>query len=78
MKNNRKKFSAMLIAPDIIECRKNHQGILIAPFNDQKAKGIGYNISPSNLVYSIKKVFRKRFLTVKKAAILTLIQMILY
>lgn len=55
MKNNRKKFSAMLIAPDIIECRKNHQGILIAPFNDQKAKGIGYNISPSNLVYSIKK-----------------------
>lgn len=55
MKNNRKKFSTMLTAPDIIECRKNHQGILIAPFNEQKAKGIGYNISPSDLVYSIKK-----------------------
>lgn len=55
MKNNKKNFTRMLMSPDIIKCRKNHKGILIAPFSDQKAKGIGYNISPSNLVYSIKK-----------------------
>lgn len=55
MNENMNKFSAMLTEPDIIECRKKHQGILIAPFDAKKAKGIGYNISPSDLIYSIKK-----------------------
>ena len=55
MNEHMNKFSTMLTEPDIIECRKKHQGILIAPFDAKKAKGIGYNISPSDLIYSIKK-----------------------
>lgn len=48
-------YSKMLTEPDIVECRNNHEGIIIAPFNKNKAKGIGYNISPSDLVYSTQK-----------------------
>jgi deoxycytidine triphosphate deaminase len=48
-------YSKMLTEPDIIECRNIHEGIIIAPFNKNKAKGIGYNISPSDLLYSTQK-----------------------
>ena len=35
--------------------RYKSRGILIAPFDESKCKGIGYNISPSELCYSVKK-----------------------
>lgn len=47
--------SAMFNAPDIKECRENLSNIIIAPFHDQKAKGIGYNLSASDLIYSLRK-----------------------
>lgn len=49
------KFSKLLTAPEIKQCRKQLKGILIAPFNENKAKGIGYNLSCSDLLYSTKK-----------------------
>lgn len=55
MLHNKQSYSRMLTEPDIIECRKNHRGIIITPFNKNKAKGIGYNLSPSDLFYSLKK-----------------------
>lgn len=38
---------------DIKQCRKELRDILIAPFDEAKCKGVGYNLSPSELCYSV-------------------------
>lgn len=40
---------------EFLTCRRELRDILIAPFDESKCKGIGYNISPSELCYSVKK-----------------------
>lgn len=42
-------------AQEFLACRRELRDILIAPFDESKCKGIGYNISPSELCYSVKK-----------------------
>ena len=42
-------------AREFLACRRELRDILIAPFDESKCKGIGYNISPSELCYSVKK-----------------------
>ena len=54
-KDNYKKYTTQMTASEIKECRKSLKGIIIAPYQDKKAKGIGYNLSPSELVYSLRK-----------------------
>lgn len=49
------KNTVLLNAQDIKEQRKSLDGIVIAPFTERNAKGIGYNLSPSELIYSLKK-----------------------
>lgn len=49
------KNTVLLNAQDIRERRKSLDGIVIAPFTEENAKGIGYNLSPSELIYSLKK-----------------------
>lgn len=44
-----------LNAPDIKECRENLSKLTIAPFDNKRAKGIGYNLSASDLIYSLRK-----------------------
>ena len=44
-------------ARELLACRRELRGILIAPFNKTKCKGLGYNISPSELCYSVKKKY---------------------
>ena len=36
-----------LTSNDIKECRRELKDILIAPFDESKCKGVGYNLSPS-------------------------------
>lgn len=50
-----KKRTITLTAAEISVCRQSLDGIIIAPYLEQHAKGIGYNLSPSELVYSQKK-----------------------
>ncbi len=40
---------------DIKKCRKELRDILIAPFDEAKCKGVGYNLSPSELCYSVNR-----------------------
>lgn len=42
-------------AQEFLACRRELRDILIAPFDESKCKGVGYNISPSELCYSVKK-----------------------
>lgn len=44
-------------ARELLVCRRELRDILIAPFSESKCKGIGYNISPSELCYSVKKKY---------------------
>jgi hypothetical protein len=48
-----------------MSCRKNLQDILIAPFDEAKCKGVGYNLSPTELCYSVKK---KRLLKIHRTS----------
>jgi len=50
-------------AREILTCRQELRDILIAPFDEAKCKGIGYNLSPSELCYSVKK---KRLLQIHR------------
>ena len=54
-----------LTAKEIMICRHELSDILIAPFDESKCKGVGYNISPSELCYSVRK---KRMLQVHRTA----------
>lgn len=44
-----------LSSQDIKECRRELKEILIAPFDESKCKGVGYNLSPSELCYSVNR-----------------------
>lgn len=44
-----------LIANDYLEARENLQDVIIVPFDKNKAKGTGYNLSPTTLIYSVNK-----------------------
>ena len=44
-------------ARELLACRRELRDILIAPFSESKCRGIGYNISPSELCYSVKKKY---------------------
>ena len=44
-----------LTSNDIKECRRELKDILIAPFDESKCKGVGYNLSPSELCYSVNR-----------------------
>lgn len=52
---NDAKTSLLVTAPIIEEYRKEIKHVMIAPFQKENAKGIGYNLSPSELVYSLRK-----------------------
>lgn len=54
-----------LTSNEIIKCRQNLEGIIIAPFEFEKAKGIGYNLSLSEMIYSIT---RKRLVPIYRDA----------
>lgn len=54
-----------LTAKEILTCRTQLRDILIAPFDESKCKGVGYNISPSELCYSVRK---KRLLQIHRTA----------
>ena len=42
-----------LLAEDYRKARKEVSDIVIAPFDENKAKGVGYNLAASMLVYSV-------------------------
>lgn len=44
-----------LTAKDFVQCREELAGIIVAPFNKAHAKGVGYNFSLSEMIYSITK-----------------------
>ena len=44
-----------LTSKEIIKCREELSGLIIAPFDKSKAKGVGYNLSLSEMIYSISK-----------------------
>lgn len=44
-----------LTSKEITECRERLSGLIIAPFEKSKAKGVGYNLSLSEMIYSISK-----------------------
>lgn len=46
---------AHLTAKDFLEYREQLSGIVIAPFDPMKAKGVGYNFSLSEMIYSITR-----------------------
>lgn len=50
---------------DIMKCRQELKDILIAPFDDSKCKGVGYNLSPTELCYSVN---RHRLLRIHRTA----------
>lgn len=50
-----------LSSEDIKNCRKELRDIVIAPFNAEHAKGVGYNFSLSEMIYSTRK---KRLTTI--------------
>ena len=47
--------NSQMTAKDIIQSMIDLDGIVIAPFNKDRAKGVGYNISMTRLVYSLSK-----------------------
>ena len=47
-----KKKVGPLIAADYLEARRDLKDVIIVPFDENKAKGTGYNLSPSTLIYS--------------------------
>ena len=50
-----KKKVGPLIAADYLEARRDLKDVIIVPFDENKAKGTGYNLSPSTLIYSVNK-----------------------
>lgn len=54
-KINLKYGRAHLVAKDIEECRNRLEGLIIAPYDPSKAKGVGYNLSLSEMIYSITR-----------------------
>lgn len=50
-----KKKAGPLIAADYLEARRDLKDVIIVPFDENKAKGTGYNLSPSTLIYSVNK-----------------------
>ena len=50
-----REHTVILTAPKIKEYRKSLDSVIIAPFHEENSKGIGYNLSPSKLIYSLKK-----------------------
>lgn len=46
---------AHLTSIDIKQCRRELTDIVIAPFDETKAKGVGYNFSLSELIYSVTR-----------------------
>ena len=55
--------NGILTAQDLNTCRQELKDIIIAPFDSNKCKGIGYNLSPTEFCYSVRK---KRLLKVHK------------
>ena len=56
---------AHLTAHDFVQCRDELSGIVVAPFDQSKAKGVGYNFSLSEMIYSLK---RKRLVPICRDA----------
>lgn len=56
-------FKSQLLGGDYKSCRRGLKGIIIVPFEEENAKGIGYNFTSSQLVYSIT---REKMLTIYK------------
>lgn len=54
-KINMRYGRAHLVAKDIEECRNRLEGLIIAPYDSAKAKGVGYNLSLSEMIYSITR-----------------------
>ena len=52
---NELKTSYLATSNEIMGYRKELKHVLIAPFSKENASGIGYNLSPSDLIYSLKK-----------------------
>lgn len=52
---------AHLTSQDIEECRENLEDLIIAPYDSSHAKGIGYNLALSEMIYSI---IRKRLVPI--------------
>lgn len=50
-----KKKVGPLIAADYLEARRDLKDVIIVPFDENKAKETGYNLSPSTLIYSVNK-----------------------
>ena len=46
---------AHLTAKDFGQCRNQLSGIVVVPFDQSKAKGVGYNFSVSEMIYSITR-----------------------
>lgn len=61
MVSNKQRESGFLTEEEFNRCRNDLSGILIAPFDPNKARGIGYNLALSELVYSIT---RNKMLTI--------------
>lgn len=47
--------TGLVYAENIKECRRNVDELLIYPYREDQAKGIGYNLSPSEIIVSTKK-----------------------
>ena len=60
--NSENYGQAHLIGVDFQRFRDELSGIIVAPFNPGQAKGVGYNFSLSEMVYSITK---KRLVTIR-------------
>lgn len=45
--------NAHLTSKDFVQCREALSGIVVAPFDPSKAKGVGYNFSLSEMIYSV-------------------------
>lgn len=52
---NDEQCNVHLTSKEILDCRKKLNGLVIAPFYESKAKGVGYNLSLSEMVYSISR-----------------------
>lgn len=53
--NEKSRETIHYTAKEFLECRHELRDILIVPFDESKCKGTGYNISPSELCYSVRK-----------------------
>ena len=52
--DNSNEQNPHLYASDFKKCRDEHKDVIIAPFNAENAKGVGYNLSLSEMIYSLK------------------------